>query len=119
MAAQQRDHGAAVFGQRQDRRFGSLVRQDGTEGTDQDAGGADADDRSSRLEQGAQMVQRGGEVAVGPGDAVGEAVDFGAGQDGAGTVGHFKPGLGQDDEDGGGSGHDHASPRRWTSTIEK
>ena len=119
MAAQQRDDGAAVLGQRQDRRFGTLVRQDGAEGADQDAGGADADDRRSGLEQRAQMVERRGEFAVGAGDAVGKAVDLGAGQDGAGTFGHFEPALGQDDEDGGGSGHDHASPRRWTSTMEK
>ena len=117
MAAQQRDDGAAVLSEGQDRRFGTLVRQDGTNGTDQDAGGADADDRRSGLEQGAQVVQRCGELAVRAADAMGKAVDLGAGQNGARTFGHFKAALREDDEDG--SGHDQASPRLWTSTMEK
>ncbi len=58
MPAEQRHDGRAVLGDRDHRRLGALVGQQGRDGADQDAGGADADDGHARQEQLADMAER-------------------------------------------------------------
>ena len=61
MAAEQRHRDAAVLGDGDDRRLAALVGEQRRDGADQDAGGADADDRRAGGEQRAQVRDRVGE----------------------------------------------------------
>ena len=56
MAAEQRHDARAVLRQREDRRLVALVGEERREDADQDAGGADADDRPAGGEEGARWA---------------------------------------------------------------
>jgi hypothetical protein len=115
VAAQQRHDGTAVLGDRHHWRLGPLVGEMRCRRPDQDAGGADADDRCSVREQPAEMGG-GVETPVRASDTAFRPVDLPADRAG-GAAGGIEAALGQDHEDG--SVHGHASPRLWTRIIEK
>ena len=117
MAAQQRHDAPPVVRYRDDRGLGALVREMWAEYANEDAGGADADDRRPGPEQGDE---------VGPEPLVG---DIGGVPEGRGTMDRRARQRGRDaaregqlarikDHDGEGVQR-HAAPRLWTMTMEK
>ncbi|MFO1056779.1 MAG: hypothetical protein U1E53_07395 [Dongiaceae bacterium] len=115
MAAEQRHRGAAVLGDGDHRRLAPLVGQQRRQRADQDAGGAQPDDRLAGGEQRAQMRRDLVEAHRGVGDPRRVAVQHGPGHGLQDALGG-RPAALAEQQDGG---HRQASPRRCSSTIEK
>ena len=77
VAAKQRHGGGAVLGEGDDRWLAALVLKVGCDGADQDARGAEADDRTALVEELHQVCGRLAVCDVATGDTGGR-VDFGA-----------------------------------------
>jgi hypothetical protein len=117
MAAEQRDHGGAVLGEHDDRRFLVLVGEQRRDGAHDDARGHDRDDRLAAREQRAELGARVVEGGVARGDAAREPVDQRSRESGLQPAGECRTRLGQRHEARGTQRH--AMPLRCTRISEK
>ena len=81
MTAEERHDGRAILGDGDDRGLGGLVAENRPHGPDQDAAGAQADDRAAGGEQPGDVGGGLGEAGVGGAVGAGGAVDLAAGQE--------------------------------------
>ena len=99
MAAQQRHRAGAVFGQGDDGGLLVFVAKIGGEASDDDPGGADADNGSAFLIERPEMRDGRGKFPVGALNAMSQPMHLGAGKIGAQPLREVGAALGQGDED--------------------
>ena len=124
VAAQDRHGDAAVLGHRHHRRLGALVGEQRGQRTDQNADGAQADDRDAALEQPAQVLADVFDDFIRVTYPAGQPVDARPWEDRLQPPRDREPTGAEHhqrraDRQIAPLGHRHASPRTWTSTIEK
>ena len=117
MPAEQGHDAPAVLGHRNHRRLGTLVREVRGEEADEDAGGADADNRRSCAEEGGQMRRQALVADIGRVGRRGRLVHRRAGQRGRHAPRERR--LAPVEDHHGGPAQRHAAPRLWTITMEK
>ena len=117
MTAQQGYDALAVLRDRDDRRLGALIREMRGEQANENAGGADADDRRSCAEEGGEMGREALVSDIGGAFEGRRAVDRHAGKRrlDAPRKRHLAPV--QDHQCG--PAQRHAAPRLWTMIMEK
>ena len=115
--AQQGNDAPTVFGDGDDRRLGALVREMRGEEADEDAGGADADDRRPGAEERGEVGRQAFICDIGSAFERRGAVDCRTGQCDPDTL--RQPRLAPVEDHHRGPVQHHAAPRLWTMIMEK
>jgi len=76
MSPEQRDHCRSIIGNSNDRRLRAFIIQQRCDGSDQNSGGANTDNRRARREQRARVLERIGEERIGTIHAIRTAMHF-------------------------------------------